>query len=88
MAVSTIPNNKQIRTVDINTTNSAGVQVNSASGGKVSWTNFISGFVINTNDIIPVFYTYSNLIYVRLKNVNTMADVSAGNYTVRISYYA
>lgn len=83
-----IANKSKINYVDIDITNDVGIQVNSASGGVVNWGNFIGGFVINTNNIVALFYTYSNLIYVRLKNVDTLAQPSAGNYKVRILYYS
>lgn len=75
-----------LKYMDINITNDVGTQINSASGSVINWTNFVSAFVIGTNSVVAVIYTYSNLVYVRLKNVETMANVTAGNYTVRVWY--
>ena len=76
----------KLKYIDINVTNDKTVQVNSASGGVISWTNFIGAYVIDTNSITAISYTYSNLIYLRLKNIETMVDASSGNYKVRCWY--
>lgn len=60
-------------------------QVDSATSGIVTIKNFVSMFVINTDNIYIDTYTYRNLIYGLLKNISTGQQVS-GTYTVRILY--
>ena len=101
MATGTIPNpptreefnalnsNKsKVLSIDISITNNTGTQVNSASGGVINLGNFLGGLVIDSNSFTAVFYTYSNLVYVRIKAMETMANASAGNYKVRCWYKA
>lgn len=76
-----------IATVDIFTSNDHVVQVNSASGNVVSLSNFISAFVIDTNNLVAVPYTYSNLVYLVVKNNSNMQNASDGNYKIRVRYY-
>ena len=74
--------------MDLEITNGNGTQVNSASGNVISWTNFISAYVIGSNSLVVVPYTYNNLIYCRFKNMETMDNASNGNYTLRVWYKA
>ena len=82
------PQIKTLKYIDCSISSNNGGQINSLSGGVVNNTNFISCYVIGTNDLTPVVYTYSNLVYARLKNYNTMANADSGNYTLRVWYYS
>ena len=84
---STISRDARLQYVDVSISNDNGVQVNSATNYVVSNTNFVGAYVIGTNLIVACPYTYSNLIYVRLKAMETMQNATAGNYTVRVWYY-
>lgn len=83
---TTVSQKNTVLRIDISITNGIGVQINSASNQVVNWDNFIGCFAINTNNVVPMVYTYSNLLYCRLKDVATLSDVAAGNYTVRVLY--
>lgn len=76
----------EITAIDINIINDSGIQINTATSGAVKIDNFISAYVIDSNSIAVVPYTYSNLMYVTLKNVSDMSTVSAGDYKVRVWY--
>lgn len=76
----------EIGYIDCSISGGNGGQINSMSGGVVNYNNFISCYVVGTNDLTPVVYTYSNLVYARLKNYNTMDNASNGNYTLRVCY--
>ena len=60
-------------------------QLNTPSGGLVSWTSFLNAYVINSNSIAIDIYTYSNLIYGYFHNVGT-TTITAGTYKVRAWY--
>ena len=66
------------------TLSSSHFQVDSATSGIVTIKNFISMFVINTDNIYIDTYLYHNLIYGLLKNIN--GQQVSGTYTVRILY--
>lgn len=76
----------EIGYIDCSISGGNGGQINSMSGGVVNYNNFISCYVVGTNDLTPVVYTYSDLVYARLKNYNTMDNASNGNYTLRVWY--
>ena len=74
--------------IDITVTpNSNGVfQFNSASGGVVDWTNFLSAYVIGKNYTSVDVYTYSNLLYGRLRNFENISVAETTEATVRVWY--
>lgn len=84
--VLTTATGSKIAYVDCSISNGNGGQINSMSGNIVNYNNFISCYVIGTDNLTPVVFTYSNLIYARLKNYDTMANASNGNYTLRVWY--
>ena len=74
--------------LDVNVTiSSAGTaaQLNSSSGGVLSWEKFINGYVIGSNNIQARFHTYNNLLYVKLYS-DTGSNAPAGTYKIRCWY--
>ena len=68
--------------VAVTITQGGAAQINLNSGNIINYTTFINGYVINTNNIVAQFYTYSNLIYVKLYT-DQGAAAPAGTYTIR-----
>ena len=71
---------------DLTITNGNYIGVSAATNYRCSNAKFLSAIVIGSNNIVAISYTYSNLVYVTLKNTNDMANAPAGNYTVRVFY--
>ena len=73
--------------VDVNVTVTSGgaAQLNSASGGVLSYEKFIYGYVIDSNSLNARFHTYSNLLYVKLYT-DTGVAAPAGTYKIRCWY--
>lgn len=75
----------EIGYIDIQTLADGGVQVNSATGGKANFETFISAFVIGENNETTMIYTYNNLIYARVFNIDTLTRDQAV-HTIRVLY--
>lgn len=71
---------------DLTITNGNGIGVSAATNYRCSYEKFLSAIVIGSNNIVAISYTYSNLVYVTLKNAADMSNAPAGNYTVRVFY--
>lgn len=61
-------------------------QLNSNSGGLVTYNNFASCFVVDSNSIVARVHTYSNLLYVKLYT-DTGSNAPAGTYKIRCILY-
>ena len=61
------------------------VQLSSATGYVVSYNKFISGIVIDSNNINVRFHTYNNLIYAKFYT-DTGSNAPTGTYKVRCWY--
>ena len=86
-AYGTLSNQKaKVVYEDIAITNAHGVGISAATSYRCSNTKFLSAIVIGTNYITVVPYTYSNLVYCTLKNIDDMSNAADANYTVRVFY--
>jgi len=79
-------NKSKIVYEDVNITNDNGINISAATGYKATYDKFLNAYVVGANYIATIIYTYNNLIYCRLKNIDTLSNVPAGDYTVRVFY--
>ena len=87
--ISTLNSKSKVQYIDVQpSTNQYVFQINSATGGVVNHNNFISMYVLDTNSVVALTYTYSNLIYVIIKNSETMTNATSARYKVRVWYKA
>lgn len=75
----------EIAYIDIQTLADGGVQVNSATSGKATYETFLSAFVLGENNETVMIYTYNNLIYARVFNIDTLTRDQAV-HTIRVLY--
>lgn len=74
--------------VDVNltvTTAGTAMQISSASGYKVTYSNFLNAYVIDTNQIVVRIHTYNNLLYAKFLT-DTGANAPAATYKLRCWY--
>lgn len=60
--------------------------IGQATNYVVGYFSFLTGYIVDSNDIFVRFYTYANVLYCRLYKISDGSEAPSGTYKLRVRY--
>lgn len=77
-----------IMTMDVNANYTRGTafSIGEATNYVVGYTSFLTGYVLDTNNVFVRFHTYNNILYAKFYNASDGSEAASGTYKLRLRY--